>query len=151
MLSSKPLISVELIQADKTDVVALASLQFTVEARTGIAGQQGIPGVESLDGEQVLGAAQTLDVAQVHNPVPLHLAEGENLARPAVLGRREHRDVDLDLGPVGRVRDHAGPYLPGRPAEDRGIGRDREVAADRFEMRSRYLGQETCAGSGPDG
>ena len=71
--------------------------------------------------------------------------------KPAVFGRREHRDVDLDLSPVGWVRDHAGPHLARRPAEDRGIGRDRVVAADRFEMRSRYLGQETCAGSGPDG
>ena len=126
-------------------------MQFAVEACAGVAGEYRVLGVESLDREQVLRAAQALDVAQVHNPVPLHLAKGKNLARPAVLGRREHYDVDLDLGPVGWVRDHAGPYLPGRPAEDRGIGRDRVVAADRFEMRSRYLGQETCAGSGPDG
>src|ERR1700722_12483995 len=101
------------------DVVALAGLQFAVEARTGIAGKHGVLGVESLDGEQVPGTAQALDVVQVHNLVPLRLAEGENLARPAVLGRREHRDVDLDLGPVGRVRDHPGPYLPGRTPEDR--------------------------------
>jgi hypothetical protein len=38
------------------------------------------------------------------------------------------------------------PTSPGGPPEDRRIGRDRVVAADRFEMRSRYLGQETCAG-----
>jgi hypothetical protein len=129
----------------------LAGLQVAVEARTGIAGKHGVPGVESLDREQALRAAQALDVAQVHHPVPLHLPEGEDFPRPAGLTRREHRDVNLDLGPVSRVRDHAGPDLPRRPAEDRGIGRDRVVAADRFEMRSRDLGQETGAGSGPDG
>jgi hypothetical protein len=79
-------------------------------------------GRRTLDREQVPGAAQALDVAQVHNLVPRHLAERQNLARAPVLSGSEHRDVDLDLGPVGCIRDHAGPYLPGRPAEDRGIG-----------------------------
>ena len=79
----------------------MAGLQFTVEARAGVAGEYRVPGIESLDREQVPRAAQALDVAHVHNPIPLHLAEGENRARSAGLGRREHRDVDLDLGPVG--------------------------------------------------
>jgi len=48
---------VQLIQADQADVVALACLQLTVEARTGVAGERGVPGVESLDREQVPGAA----------------------------------------------------------------------------------------------
>ena len=37
--------------------MALASLQFKVEARTRIAGEYGVPGVESLDREQVPGGS----------------------------------------------------------------------------------------------
>ena len=37
------------------------------------------------------------------------------LARAPVLGGSEHRDVDLDLGPVGRVRDYPDPTSPGGP------------------------------------
>ncbi len=57
VLSRRTLIRVELIQADKTDVGALAGLQFAVEACAGIAGEYRVLGVESLDGEQVLRAA----------------------------------------------------------------------------------------------
>jgi hypothetical protein len=45
----QPLIRIELVQADETDVVALTGLQLTVEARTGVAGEHGVPGIESLD------------------------------------------------------------------------------------------------------
>jgi hypothetical protein len=81
-----PLIRVELIQADKTDIGALAGSQFAVEAGAAVAGEYRVLGVESLDREQVPGPPQPLDVAQVHNPVPLHLAEGKHLAWPPVLG-----------------------------------------------------------------
>ena len=115
-----PLIRVELIQADKTDAGALAGLQFGVEACAGVAGEYRVLGVESLDREQVPRAAQALDVAQVHNPVPLHLAEGKHLARPPVLGGREHRDVDLDLGPVGWIQTTPDPTSPGGPPKTAG-------------------------------
>src|SRR6185437_4936200 len=75
---------------------------------------------------------------------------GKDPARAPVLGRSEHRDVDLDLGPAGRIRDYSGAHLAGRAAEDRGVGRDRIVAADRFEVRPCYLRQEACASPGPD-
>src|SRR6185437_7100527 len=146
----QPLIRVELVEADEADVVAWTGLQLTVEARTGVAGEHGVPGVESLDREQVPGTAQAFDVAQAHDPVPLHLAEGKDPARAPVLGRSEYRDVDLDLGPAGRIRDYSGAHLARRAAENRGVGRDRIVAADRFEMRPCYLRQEACAGPGPD-
>jgi hypothetical protein len=132
------------------DVVALVGLQLTVEARTGTAGEHGVPGVKSLDREQVPGALQSFDVAEVHDLVPFHLAQRKNTTRAPVLGRSDYRDVDLDLGPVGRIRDYSRAHLAWRAAEDCGIGRDRVVAADRFEMRPRYLRQETCAGPGLD-
>ena len=56
----------------------MARLQLTVETRTGVAGEHGVPGVESFDREQVPGTAQAFDVAEAHDPVPLHLAQGQN-------------------------------------------------------------------------
>jgi len=91
--------------------VALADFQFAVEAGTGVAGEQGVAGVETLDREQVPGTVQALDMAGAHGSVPSDLAEGQNLARAPVLGGGEYRDVDLDLGPVGRIRDDPGSHL----------------------------------------
>ena len=89
-------------------------------------------------------------MAEVHDAVPLRLAQGENLARTPGLGGSKHRDVDLDLRPVGGVRDYPGSHLARRAAEEVGIARDRVVAADRFEMRPGQLRQETRASPGPD-
>ena len=51
---------------------------------------------------------------------------------------------------VGTIAAFLAAYLAGQAAEYAGIGRDRVVAADRFEMRSCYLREETRPGSGPD-
>lgn len=60
------------------------------------------------------------------------------------------RDVNFDLGPVHGVRDHPGSDLSWWAAENSGIGCDRVVAANAFEMRSCYLRQESRESSGPD-
>src|SRR5437588_2321516 len=48
---------------------------------------------------------QALGVTYVHDPVPLRLAEGKDLAGTPVLGWSKHGDIYLDLGSVGGVRD----------------------------------------------
>ena len=64
------------------------------------------------------------------------------------LGRSEHHDVDLQYNrtPV----DDPDPTSPKGPPQNARMGRDRECAADRLEMRSYHLRQETRPGSGPD-
>src|SRR6266545_852837 len=143
------LVCVELVEAHKTDVVASGGLQFAAESCAGIAAERRVPGVESLDGEQFPGPAQAFNVAEIHDPVPFRLAQGEDLARAARLGRGEYHDVHLDLGSVRRVGDDPGSHLARQAAEDAGISRDRVVAADRLEMRPCHLSKETCPGGGP--
>src|ERR1700676_237804 len=98
-------VGVELVKANEADFIGVGSLQVTAEAGTGKTAQDGVAGVEALDREQVPCAVKALGVADVHDPVPLHLAEGKDLARTPVLGWSEHGDIYLDLGPVGGVRD----------------------------------------------
>ena len=67
---------VELVKADKMDVVVLGGLQFAGEPCAGIAAEHRAPGAESLNGEQIPRPAQALDVAEVHDPVPFRLTQG---------------------------------------------------------------------------
>jgi hypothetical protein len=136
------LVRVELVKANKTDVVALGGLKLAAEACAGIAAKHRVPGVESFNSEQIPRPAQAFDVAEVHDPVPFRLAQEENRGRAPSLGRSKHYDVNLDLGPVRRIRDDPGSHLAWHAAEYAGIGRDRVVAADRLEMRSCDLRQE---------
>ena len=55
----------------------------------------------------------------------------------------------LDLGPVGGVRDDPSAHLARQTAEHFRAGRDRVVATDRLEVRSRHLGQEAGSGAAP--
>jgi hypothetical protein len=83
-------------------------------------------------------------VLEVHDSVPFRLTEGENSARASVLGRSQYRDVDLYLGAVGWISDDAGAHLARGAAEYLGIGPDRVVATERFEVRSDHLGEESA-------
>jgi hypothetical protein len=111
--------------------------------------EAGAAGVEALDREQVPGTAQALHLLEIHDSVPLRLAKGEDSARMPVLGRRQYRDIDLYLCAVGWISDHAGAHLTGRTAEYPGIGPDRVVATERFEVRPDHLGEESPLGTGP--
>src|SRR5271165_654542 len=142
-------VGVELVKANEADFIGVGSLQVTAEADTGKTAQDGVAGVEALDREQVPCAVKALGVADVHDPVPLRLAEGKDLARTPVLGWSEHGDIYLDLGPVGGVRDDPSAHLARQTAEHLRAGRDRVVATDRLEVRSRHLGQEAGSGVAP--
>ena len=78
------------------------------------------------------------------------LSQGEDLARASRLGRSKNHDVNLDLGAIRRVRNDPGSHFAWQATENARIGRNRESAADRLEMRSYHLRQETRPGSGPD-
>src|SRR5271165_2715593 len=142
-------VGVELVKANEADFIGVGSLQVTAEAGTGKTAQDGVAGVEALDREQVPCAVKALGVADVHDPVPLRLAEGKDLARTPVLGWSEHGDIYLDLGPVGGGRDDPSAHLARQTAEHLRAGRDRVVATDRLEVRSRHLGQEAGSGVAP--
>ena len=123
-------VCVELVKANKADFIGVGSLQVTAEAGTGITAQDGVAGVEAFDREQVPCAVKALGVADVHDPVPLRLAEGKDLARTPVLGWSEHGDIYLDLGPVRGVRDDPSAHLARQTAEHFRAGRDRVAEAD---------------------
>lgn len=135
-------VGVELVKANEADFIGVGSLQITAEAGTGKTAQDGVAGVEALDREQVPCAVQALGVTYVHDPVPLRLAEGKDLAGTPVLGWSKHGDIYLDLGSVGGVRDDPSAHLARQTAEHFRAGRDRVVATDRLEVRSCHLGQE---------
>lgn len=88
-------------------------------------------------------------MAEPHDLVPLRLAEGQDGARAPVLGRGEDGDVNLNLSPVRGVRHDSCTHLAGQSAEDLGVCGNRVVAADRLEVRTDYLGQETGPGALP--
>src|SRR5690349_14831993 len=142
-------VGVELVKANEADFIGVGSLQVTAEAGTGKTAQDGVAGVEALDREQVPCAVQALGVTDVHDPVPLRLAEGKDLAGTPVLGWSKHGDIYLDLGPVGGVRDDPSAHLARQTAEHFRAGRDRVVATDRLEVRSCHLGQEAGSGAAP--
>ena len=108
-------VGVELVKANEADFIGAGSLPVTAEAGTGKTAQDGVAGVEALDREQVPCAVKALGVADVHDPVPLRLAEGKDLARTPVLGWSEHGDIYLDLGPVGGSETTPAPTSPGKP------------------------------------
>ncbi len=84
-----------------------------------------------------------------HHLAPFRLAEGQD--RPALAGqaRGKHDDVDLDMSPVGRVRDDARGNLAGQ-AKEGSIVASRVLPAERFEVGADHLRQEGALRILPD-
>jgi hypothetical protein len=55
-----------------------------------------------------------------HDVAPFDLAQGKDAPLASWFGRREDRDVDLDLGPAGGIVHDAGTDLTRRCPEESG-------------------------------
>jgi hypothetical protein len=85
-----------------------------------------------------------------HDLTPFGFAQGQDAPRPPWFLRRENRDIDLDLGPVGGVVHDTGADFSGRRSKESSAGVKGEASAEGFEMRPDDTAEEISSLVSPD-
>jgi hypothetical protein len=87
---------------------------------------------------------QPFDVVTTHDVAPFGLTQGKDAPLASWFGRRKDRDVDLDLGPAGRIVHDAGTDLTRRCPERGGPCTYGEAPAEGLEVRPYDPAEETA-------